>query len=371
MKNKKRMQVPCSRWAGQWISSCGMAMLVALAFVGTTQAGIIAQNETVPAAMIATGGTQSDPSVYVFDNYAKDFGSTSIAIGTAIGASWIRLEIRNGATVTTTGTANRLGSDNAAYTNAFNSVVVTGPGSALTIGSSRMGGMSPNNSLIITEGGTVNLTGDLSNGFNNTPVATNNTIVVDNATLNIVGEATRFRLGYGTGHDYNTLVVRNGGVVAGVTGRIGTRNGKYCDYRVEGVGSRIEIGYVGMAFTLGESATTHHNTITLVDGGVIKLTSASSTLSITVDTNQGGSGVRFAQGFLAVMGNRTTHVPANRAWLWDGDSWEPAPGDWVGTYYADETAAAAAGRPGFGGYTVFTGGKSIAGALKTTVLIMK
>ena len=334
-----------------------MAALVALSFATPAQAGILVENAAVPATMTDTTGTENAPSIYRFDNYRKDFGSTSITLGTATGASWIRLEIRNGATVTTTGASNRIGSDSSSYTDEFCSVVVTGTGSALTMGGSRMGGMSPNNSLLISDEATVNLTGDMNNGYNNTPVATNNTILIDGATLNLVGATTRLRTGYGTGHDYHNVVVRNGGVLYGATGRVGIRYGNYCDYRVEGVGSRIEIGYGGNAFYLGESAAAHHNTATVVDGGVIKLTASNTALSISSNADPGGNGVRFADGIFAVAGNRTTHVAYNRAWLWDGDSWEPAPSNWVGTYYADETAATAAGYAGYGGYTVFTGGE--------------
>ena len=348
-----------------------LSLLALLASAGSLQAGLIATNAAIPAAMTATGGTASDPSVYVFDNYAKDFVGTSITLGTAAGAKWIRLEIRNGATVTTTGAGNRIGSDLAAYTNSNCSVVVTGTGSSLTMAAGRLGGMSPNNSLIVNDSGTVNLMGYLTSGYNGTSVCTNNSVLIDDATVNV--GTTRFRLGYADGHNYHTLVIRNGGLLSTTTGRIGIRYGKYCDFRVEGEGSMISIGSTSAgALILGENTTLpHHNTLTLVDGGVCKLTSATATLTIGVVVSEGGSGLRFAKGIFAVAGNRPTHVLPANAWLWDGDSWEQAPSGWVGTYYVDETAAAAAGRPGYGGYTVFTGGKSIADALKTTLVVIK
>ena len=114
------------------------------------------------------------------------------------------------------------------------------------------------------------------------------------------------------------------------------------------------------ALSLGEMTTTcHHNTLTLADGGTVKLTNPEGTLTIAADATQGGSGVRFAGGILAVMDNRPTHIPYDKVWLWDGDSWEPAPSNWKGTFFTDETTAAAAGYPGFGGYTVFTGGSPL------------
>ncbi len=359
MKIKETMLSPHTVSALRLTRSCAMTALVALSFATPAQAGIFVENAAVPAAMTDTTGTANDPSVYRFDNYVKDFGSTSIALGTATGASWIRLEIRNGATVTTTGTSNRIGSDSDSYTNQFCSVSVAGSGSALTMGTSRLGGRSPNNSLLISDGATVNLTGDLTAGYNDKPNATNNTIVVDGGTLNLVGSTTRLRVGYGTGHDNHNVVVKNGGVIYGATGRVGVRYGNYGDYRVEGVGSRIEIGYGGNAFYLGEGTAAHHNTATVVDGGVVKLTASSTVLSIGGSASIVGSGVRFADGIFAAAGNRTTHISYTKAWLWDGDSWEQAPSSWVGTYYADETAATAAGYPGFGGYTVFTGGESM------------
>lgn len=358
MKKTHTLHSPCAESARRFMKSCGMAALVALAFATPAQAGLIAENAAVTAVMNATGGTQSNPNVYLVDNYLLNLGSTSINLGTVAGASWNRLEIRNGATVTTTGASNRIGSDNSGYTNQFCSVVVTGTGSALTMGASRLGGMSPNNSLLISDGATVSLTGEMSNGYNNTPVVTNNTIMVDDAALVLVG-SIRLRIGYALGHDYNNVVVRNGGVLYGATARIGVRYGNYCDYRVEGVGSRIEIGYGGNAFYLGEGSAAHHNTATVVDGGAIVLTGSTTALTFSTNTDPGGNGVRFAKGIFAVMGNRTTHISYTKAWLWDGDSWEQAPSNWVGTYYADETAAVAAGYAGFGGFTVFTGGESM------------
>ena len=225
--------------------------------------------------------------------------------------------------------------------------------------------------MAAVDGGTVTLNNELRAGYENTGYySTNNMVLVDDGTLFV---NARLRIGYGVTHDYCSLVVRNGGkVIASATGQMGARGGNYCDYRVEGEGSEIESAYTGGgAISLGELSTAHHNTLTIVDGGVVKLTNSGGTLTISVDPNQGGSGLRLAAGIFAVAGNRPTHITYDKAWLWDGDTWEQAPSDWVGTYYADETAAAAAGRPGFGGYTVFAGGKSMAGALKRTLMLLR
>lgn len=347
-----------------------IAALMALMVAPAAQAWLVAENATVPAVMASTDGTEASPSVYRFDNYVKNFGSIEMHVGNAPGSSWVRLEIRNGATVSTTSFNNRLGSDSASYTNGFNSCVVSGAGTTLTMGSTRLGGMSPNNSLIVKDGATATFTGDFYCGYRNSPVATNNLVLVDDATMKL--GIRRFRIGYGLGHDNNRLVVRNGGVLT-TAGRIGVRWGRHCDFRVEGEGSRVEIGYSAVdAIQLGESLVdSHHNTVTVADGGAVVLTNELATLSIQENPSQGGSGVRFARGFFAVAGDRPTHIPPERAWLWTGHSWEQAPGDWTGTYYPDEAAAAAARRPGFGGYTVFTGGKSILGALNATLLFMK
>lgn len=372
MKKTRTQNSPRAESATQFMKSCGMAALVTLAFSTPAQAGLIAQNEAVDYVMATTAGTASDPSVYLFDNYMKDFGSMRIYVGHGVsGANWNRLEIRNGAQVKTTSDIIRIGSDKDEYTNIGNSCVVTGVGSTLSIGGGRLGGKSPGNSLIVKDGGTVNLNGHFTCGFDDRPSVTNNTIVVDAGTLNLVGAGTRLRMGYGIGHDHNTVVVRNGGVIAGQTGLVGIRNGKYCDYRVEGEGSVIELGFAGTSFTLGENAVCHHNTLTLVDGGLVKLTSVAGALSITVDPTQGGSGVRFAAGIFAVAGKKPTHIPYNKAWLWDGDSWEPAPIDWTGRYYADEAEATAAGFPSFVGYTVFTGGEPFVGSIKATLMLTK
>jgi hypothetical protein len=238
----------------------------------------------------------------------------------------------------------------------------------MTLGGTRLGSKSALNTLAVVNGGTLTLNGELRAGYENTGYdSTNNAVIVDGGTLNV---NARLRVGYGVTHDYCTIVVRNGGLLAASsTGRLGIRGGNYCDYRVEGEGSMMEIAYTGVgAISLGELTSCHHNTLTVADGGVCKLTNSGGTLAVSVDPSQG---VRFAAGVFAVAGNSTTHVPANRAWLWDGTAWQQAPNDWTGTYYADETAAAAAGFSGFGGYTVFTGGKSLSDAAKATLVVIR
>ncbi len=313
MKKQVKAWLPDSGWSLRPLFGGMIAGLLALMHaLPPAQAGLIAENEAVPASMTSTAGTANDPSVYLFDNYVKDFGGTAINVGNADGSNWVRLEIRNGAQVTSTGTNSRLGSDAAARTNEFNSCLVTGAGSSLTLAATRIGGMSPNNSLLVTDGATATFTVESFIGYNN-------------------------------------------------------------DIRVEGEGSLIEIGYAAAsALSLGESSTyCHHNTMTLIDGGVVKLTNSGGTLTIAVAPAEGGSGVRFAAGIFAVAGNRPTHLTYDKAWLWDGEAWEQAPSTWTGVYYADETEATAAGRPGFGGYTVFTGGQSMTGALKRTLMLLK
>lgn len=344
---------------------------MALALAGTLNAGVVATNGDVPAAMNATGGTETDPKIYRFNaGYVKDFETALMSVGNATGANWVRLEVTDGAKVTATNTAY-IGSNSSSFRTEFNSAWVSGAGSAMTLGATRLGPKSALNTLGVTDGGTLTLNGEVRAGYENSGYdSTNNAVIVDGGTLNV---NARLRVGYGVSHDYCTIVVRNGGLLAAsTTGRIGIRGGNYCDYRVEGEGSVIEIAYTGGgAISLGEMSTCHHNTLTVADGGVCKLTNSGGTLTISVDANQGSSGVRFAAGVFAVAGNRTTHVPANRAWLWDGNSWEPAPNDWTGTYYADETAAAAAGFAGFGGYTVFTGGKSLTGGDRATLVVIR
>jgi len=347
---------------------------MAIALTGTLYAGVVATNGDVPAAMNATGGTEADPKIYRFNaGYVKDFVNTLISVGNADGANWVRLEVTDGAKVTATNTSSAayIGGNNSGWRTEFNSAWVTGSGSALTLGAVRLGGKTALNTLAVVNGGTLTLNNELRAGYENTGYdSTNNAVIVDGGTLNV---NSRLRVGYGVSHDYCTIVVRNGGLLAAsATGRLGIRGGNYCDYRVEGEGSVMEIAYTGGgAISLGELSTCHHNTLTVADGGVAKLTHTSGTLTISVDANQGGSGVRFAAGVFALAGNRTTHVTYDKAWLWDGNSWEQAPNDWTGTYYADETAAAAAGFSGLGGYTVFTGGKSLTGGEKATLVVIR
>ena len=374
MKKQVKAWLPDSGWSLRPLFGGMIAGLLALMSVLPAQAGLIAENAAVPAAMSATGGTENDPSIYRFsDGYVKDFVTTLISIGNAAGANWVRLEITGGAQVwaTNASSAAYIGSASSSFTNLNNSAWVMGEGSSLTLGGTRLGSKSALNTLAAVDGGTVTLNGELRAGYENTGFySTNNMVLVDGGTLFV---NNRLRLGYGVTHDYCSLVVRNGGkVIASATGRMGARGGNYCDYRVEGEGSEVEIAYAASgAISLGELSTAHHNTLTVIDGGGVKLTNSGGGLSIAVDPNYGGSGVRFAAGIFAVAGNRTTHITYDKAWLWDGEAWEQAPVDWTGTYYADETEAAAAGRPGYGGYTVFTGGKSMAGALKRTLLLLK
>ena len=340
-----------------------VAALLSLLLAPTAQAALIAENAGVPAAMAATGGSETDPSIYRFSGgFVKDFGASAISVGNAVGANWVRLEIVDGAQVVATSGNALVGSDSKTFRTDFNSAWVMGAGSSLTLGATRLGGKSARNTLAVVDGGTATINGEFRSGYENTGYdSTNNVVLVDGGTLNVNAS---FAIGYGVTHDVCSLVVRNGGkVVAPSTGRIRIRGGNRCEIRVEGAGSLIETDYshgTYGALSLGEMTTTcHHNTLTIVDGGTVKLTNPEGTLTIAADPILGGSGVRFADGIFAVMDNRTTHIPFDKVWLWDGDSWEPAPSDWKGTFFTDEATAVAAGHPGFGGYTVFTGGSPL------------
>ena len=352
----------CVSGAGARMAGAIAAMLVAGA-PGPARAALVAENAGVPAAMAATGGSESDPSIYRFSGgFVKDFGSSAISVGNAVGANWVRLEIVDGAQVVATSGNALVGSDSKTFRTDFNSAWVMGAGSSLTLGATRLGGKSARNTLAVVDGGTATINGEFRSGYENTGYdSTNNVVLVDGGTLNVNAS---FAIGYGVTHDVCSLVVRNGGkVVAPSTGRIRIRGGNRCEIRVEGAGSLIETDYshgTYGALSLGEMTTTcHHNTLTIVDGGTVKLTNPEGTLTIAADPILGGSGVRFADGVLAVMDNRPTHIPYDKAWLWDGDSWEPAPSDWKGTFFTDEATAVAAGHPGYGGYTVFTGGSPL------------
>ena len=340
-----------------------IAALMALMVAPAAQAWLVAENATVPAAMSATGGSESDPSIYRFsESYAKDFGASPITVGNSVDANWVRLEVVGGAQVVATGGNALIGSDSKTFRTDFNSAWIMGEGSSLTLGATRLGGKSAQNTLAVVDGGTVTVNGEFRSGYENSGYdCTYNVVLVDGGILNANAS---FSIGYGVTHDACSLVVRNGGkILAPSTGRIRIRGGNRCEIRVEGAGSLIETDYSHAAYgavSLGEMTTTcHHNTLTISDGGTVKLTNPEGTLTIAADATQGGSGVRFAGGILAVMDNRPTHIPYDKVWLWDGDSWEPAPSNWKGTFFTDETTAAAAGYTGFGGYTVFTGGSPL------------
>ena len=371
MKKQVKAWLPDSGWSLRPLFGGMIAGLLALMSVLPAQAGIVAENDAVTALMTSTAGTANDPSVYLFDNYVKDFLTANLYIGGAAGSEWVILRVVNGSQVTTTGTLNGIGagtSSTTTLTNGFCTVEVSGTGSGITWGSTRLGGRSSNNKLLIADGASASFTGQLYVGYYAGADSTNNVIVVDDATLNM--GVQRLRFGYEVGNNFNKLIVQKGGVVT-TDERIEVRYGSNEEIIVKDEGSSITLTGSSTALQLaGSNVYCHHNTLTVADGGVVKLSNSGGTLVIT-QNSVGGCGVRFAAGIFAVAGNRPTHLTYDKAWLWDGDSWEQAPSNWVGTYYADETAATAAGRPGFGGYTVFTGGKSIAGALKTTLVVVK
>ena len=86
MKKQVKAWLPDSGWSLRPLFGGMIAGLLALMSVQPAQAGIIAENDAITASMTSTAGTANDPSVYLFDNYVKDFLTANLYIGGAAGS---------------------------------------------------------------------------------------------------------------------------------------------------------------------------------------------------------------------------------------------------------------------------------------------
>ena len=86
MKKQVKAWLPDSGWSLRPLFGGMIAGLLALMSVLPAQAGIVAENDAVTALMTSTAGTANDPSVYLFDNYVKDFLTANLYIGGAAGS---------------------------------------------------------------------------------------------------------------------------------------------------------------------------------------------------------------------------------------------------------------------------------------------
>lgn len=366
MKNQKTMQVPGSGWARRWIGSCWVAMLAALTFVNAAQAGGIATNENVTTTMNNNTGTANDPALYVIDNYTKAFAG-NLYVGS--GVDWVQLLITNGSLVSNT-SENFIGGDS--FGSDHNRIVVTGAGSRFETATknTRIGSRSQSNELVFEQGASGYLN-NITLGYNTgAGYGLSNTLVIAAADLVV---SYRISVGYTVGNDYNRVVVRDGGTFT-VSNRVEcSRGGSFNEMLVTGTGSALHHVNTSNGFALGNVGATSNNVLTITDGGLVKLYGASTTVGANASQ---GKFVRLAKGFLAYHMNDDDSLLYSNALLWNGSDWEVAPSVWRGTYYANDAtgeaaAFAATGYSGLAGYTVFTGGKSIAGALNTTLILVK
>jgi hypothetical protein len=355
-----------------------LPLLALLASAGSLHAGLIATNEFI-TTMDATGGTEVDPNIYVFDNYAKTF--STFTVGNA--NPWNQLQIINGADVEATAGPCNIGSG-IGGTNCL--IRVSGTGASLIFRSEiRVGDKGNYSRLEIENGATAMVVGQWTIGYRNVEGQGNfNSLVVDGGSLVI---SNKLNIGYNVNNICNSLVVKNGAscLLAGsgriVIGRYGASN----DVSVIGRPSILHAESTSSGLSIPENGATgygHHDTLTIVDEALVQIDNASTTAVSVKTTGEGGNYVRLAKGFLAWYGNRTANLSVTtQVALWDGSQYvTPADANeadalkWNATYYTSEQeteAYNATGYSGLAGYTVFTGGQSISGALSTTLIVIQ
>lgn len=360
-----------------------LPLLALLALAGSLHAGLVATNANITTTTLnSAGGTESDPKVCIFNAFSKDWGTTWLIVGSD--KPWNLMIVTNGAVVTTAGSNNYIGGDTAGADH--NRVLVTGPGTSLSYGAEvRIGSRGSYNNLTVRDSASTTMGGVLYFGRQDLPTqGSYNTLDVDNASMAVSGKVI---LGYTSNNVNNAISIRNGGVFRSKgTGANGLSIGRYgssCAVTVSDPGSLLAISG---NLRLGETTTlgAHHNTLTIQDGALTLLTNTTSTITVSGMPALGGTYIRFADGFLAWNGNHTSGLNVlTQVQLWDGAAFvSPANAGaatalrWRVTLYsadaAGEAAAlAATGYSGLAGYTVFTGGKSIADALKTTLVVIK
>ena len=378
MKKQVKAWLPDSGWSLRPLFGGMIAGLLALMSVLPAQAGIIKENAAVTTPMDATGGTEQNPNVFLFNVYTNTFASFTVGSSNP----WNELHILGGSKITSTGAAyvgSNVGSDHSR-------ILVLGTGSSLQVdGELRLGDRSVFNRIDVEDGGELIIGSQSTIGYRATVGLGNDCgFVVDDATVKV---RNKLIIGYNANNVRNYILVRNGGTLEIedlsaariVIGRQGSTN----DITLVGRDSRLLMGASANNLSIPETPSTGHEcTLTLIDAALARIDKNNSTAISVGTSGVGGNRVRFAAGFLAWNGDQRASLNVlTQVSLWNGTAYV-TPGSseeatalkWSARYYTVEEEAAAllaTGYSGLGGYTVFTGGKSIAGALKTTLVVVK
>jgi hypothetical protein len=350
-----------------------LTLLVGL-MAAQASAGLIATNEEITTSYLNAGGVEGNPADYVYNSgYAKAWG-TAIFVGAPApfqgksSTSWNRINIRDGATISTTVDNSYIGNVDGSGTSDHNQVVVTGSGSSLTLKAFRISNSGSYNNLTVENG--ASFVGGACLMTRNSGAWSSNSIVVDNGYAAFSGAIT---IGYETNHVGNSVTVMNGGTLTnGYTSGAGLvigRYGSYGDVRVSGSGSRLVLAGTVDITQNGNIGYGHHNTLTLWDQSLTILQKdASGSIKFyggaATPTGLMESYIRFAAGYLAYRGERTNELVNSRVQAWNGTSWEAGNKgvNWKATYCQSDEAAAVAtdgfypAPNGLAGYTIYTGG---------------
>ena len=247
---------------------------------------------------IADGGLVSTPSFLLASssNTVVVTGSGSMISNSAGGVTVGNGGVDNLLVVTNNGLVRvvSLTVGNAAAAS-NNTLLVTGPGSAVNLSSTlTVGNLGGNNRAIIQDGATVNAA--VIGRIGLSASGSNNTIIVDDATLTIGGE-----LRFGENAGGNTLVITNGGLLVNGAGAfqgaigvsVGAGNNTVI---VTGTGSRWTNSN---SVAVGSGA--NNNTLTIADGGLVSTPSfLLSTSSNTVVVTGNGSMISNSAGGVTV-----------------------------------------------------------------------
>jgi hypothetical protein len=328
---------------------------LSLAFSSTSHAATYTDSQ-ITAATLTANGTVDTPvsNINNLSNYLVGVDYTT-AGGLGVGNTYgnHQFNILGGATAETTANTTQ-------YIYGPSQILVDGAGSSLTYGTTtstivrtRQSGAS----ITIQNHGSMAIAGSLHLGYEAT--VTNSSVVVDNGTLT-VGAASY--IGYISGATGNSMSISNGGQVTHATrvglGRGGANNNSVT---ITGAGSIWSLTDPTTSATtsvlrLGENAGSAGtgNTITMASGGALKITNPNPIfISYT-----SGNYFQFDGGFLAWNGDQTTttKIANDNVQIWSGSAWVAGVlgSNYTATYYADESAASAAGFSGYGNYTVFT-----------------
>lgn len=325
--------------------------------VSDAEAEWVATNADVPATMDA-GGVAGNPALYLYQN-----GYVGSLSGMTVGSTttYNQFHVTEGSEATVTGTSS-IGNSGSLGRNA---VRVTGAGSKMTIGTLYVGIKSDDNMLTVEAGGEIVATGYHYLGFAG---GGRNALVINGGSY--TGASARV---YMTGSFSNSLVVSSGSLA--YMGRLYVGSDSSCENvaTVEGAGTRLIS--TGVLF-IGNGSTSSNNTLTVANGALARTDYPSIHSSYCLGTGAApGNYLRLAGGFVASK-SRPDYVLSGRIQVWNADdrTWEAGVANinYTRTKYAiEESAFAATGYTGLGGYYVYAGGDYYTPPPEPVVFILK